>query len=280
MSGLHKFVVLFFNLNGGTSLRIEEKKLRVSKFFFWFNFVLVPFNFILSRFFYYPLFPEVFKLHPELLVSYSKFFSRMTFVVELQGVFLVLIIIFHQCWKNKKIMKFLELCVEVLKFLESTTEATRMFRKSVIKHLIQLIIAMALLKLDFLVFSLKKDCLLKSFVVMNLFDWNSHIHIYFLFSTFLILKFLIFALKSTNEKLNDRVKCGQDPFGDEVLSSSLVAIAKVFKEFSKTFGFLLSIIILHLVVVITVRVSRFEKLLGKLIKFSNLSGLLRCRLLP
>jgi hypothetical protein len=157
----------------------------------------------------------------------------------------------------------------VLKFLEGTTEATRKFPKSVISHLIQLIIAMVLLKLEFIVYSLDKDCLLKSFVVIDLFDWTSHIHIY-LFSTFLILNTLTFALKATNEKLNLHLESGQSPFGDEVLSSSLVAISKIVKEFSKTFGFLLSIIILHLIVVVTVRVSHFEQLLGELIKFIEL----------
>lgn len=240
-----KLLLLYFNLNGILSLKYSKQKFQISRVFFVFNFLL---PFLFTFYFIFPKLPgEVAKTHN---VKISKFLYKMSLTIFLQFNVLPFICIWIQLYQRNKILSILSDIFEYLRKHLSECDVGKIVKEFLMNLMIFLFFLLAKNILSFFAFL---NFSWKSLLVVSFLQWNDFVPLYFLQFIFLILTFVKISVESLKRHYHEeKFKANFDVIKME---SKFLELHEIMVGIEKTFGFLLSIVVLLLVFLVSSTVS-------------------------
>jgi hypothetical protein len=257
MKRLHKFAVYFFNFGGVLSLKIKGERIETSRIpalvhsFFYF------FCCICLRLIGFATVHASLNLKTVRFVNISLVLTTTTFFISHLLYLLTFLMMVHQYYKRKTVLKFFQSLKKLMNILEIDFKSKH-FQSYETKCLIIFIVITALVNVSFvqaLLTLIYPDKVLQGIFILILYHWNSHIFLYSALLTFLVLQFFICAL----QKLEDDFKIAAElrrKFYFEAFVAKLKLISKLLMEFYEIFAPTLSVTVVYLIFYAIFRVNR------------------------
>lgn len=244
-----KFLILYFNLNGISSLKYSQEKLEISRLFSVFSFFL-PFLPFLSIFIFPNLYNDVFQ-EKFIKLDISTFLKKLLYFYNISSNLLPFIFIWTQIINLRKMKKLISLVFDYLKVNLSDFDV-QLVTKSFFVCLRNFWILMCFFKVFF--FFCMLNFKWKSIMYLSIFQWNEHIFLFFIQFVFLHLIFVKVSIQSLmrsyhEEKFKFRFDVAQ-------LESNFLQLHEIMIKIGETYGFLLSLAISFIVFFISSKVSQ------------------------
>lgn len=246
-----KLLIWFFNFSGILSLRISKNCVLVSKPLLLINFLIIPFISFLNYVAYTALLKEFLDFDAIAFSKATQFLIRVSTVLNAQSFLVVFCVVYVQLWKQKQILEFLNMCVEITKSFQISTKsfAWKSFEKKCYKNLLISVILVSTVKAVFFGITTKMRWL--NIPISMALGWNEFTSLYFMAFVSLILNFFELLIEKVNEEIEE-AENGMVQI-DEVVRK-LSNIRELVESFKELFGSLISLIVFFSVALITIRV--------------------------